>query len=126
MKDFDSWNEIKKKTESEERRLYKVREIWWCQFGLNIGTEQDGRGGLFLRPCLILRGFGPDACFVIPLTTSKRNHYLRISVGIINNKEAKANLSQVRVIDTRRLVEKIEFLNQETFEKIRKIFKDIL
>lgn len=126
MKDFDSWNEIKKKTESEERRLYKVREIWWCQFGLNVGTEQDGRGRLFLRPCLILRGFGPDACFVIPLTTSKRNHHLRISVGIINNKEAKANLSQVKVIDTRRLVEKIEFLNQETFENIRKIFKDIL
>jgi hypothetical protein len=43
VKDFDSWNEIKKKTESEKPRFYKVREIWWCRFGLNIGTEQDGK-----------------------------------------------------------------------------------
>ena len=49
IKDFDGWNKVKKKTNVEEPRLYTVREIWLCQFGVNIGTEQDGSGARFLR-----------------------------------------------------------------------------
>ena len=55
---------------------------------------------------MILRGFGPDACLVVPLTTSPREHALRLSVGVVDGKPAKANISQMRVVDTRRLEEK--------------------
>lgn len=126
QKDFDKWNEIKKKTDEENPRLYTVREIWWCRFGVNIGTEQDGKGKLYLRPCIILRGFGSDACMVVPLTTSSREHVLRIPIGKIEKEEAKANISQIRVIDTRRLVEKIGFLEKDVFSKLRKAVKDLL
>jgi len=61
-KDFDGWNREKKKTHAETPRLYTVREIWWCRLGINVGSEQDGRGTNFLRPAVILRGFGADAC----------------------------------------------------------------
>jgi mRNA interferase MazF len=125
-KDFDGWNEIKKKTNAENPRLYTVREIWWCRFGVNVGTEQDGRGKWYVRPCIILRGFGPDACLVAPLTTSTREHPLRVSVGAVDGREARANLSQIRVIDTRRLERKIGFLEKETFTIIRKIARGLL
>ncbi len=125
-KDFDEWNNEKKKAHSEEPRLYTVREIWWCRFGVNIGTEQDGSGALFLRPAIILRGFGPDACLVAPLTTSAREHPLRVSVGVVDGRQARANLSQLRVVDTRRLVEKIGFLEKDIFANIRKIVRDLL
>jgi mRNA interferase MazF len=126
QKDFDKWNEEKKKTDAEKPRLYTVREIWWCRLGVNVGTEQDGRGGQFTRPCIILRGLGPDACFVVPMTTSTRKHSLRIDVGRIEGKLAKANLSQIRVIDTRRLWLKIGFLKKIEFDKLKKSFKDML
>ena len=126
MKDFDAWNKQKKQAHAEESRLYTVREIWWCRFGVNIGTEQDGSGELFLRPALILRGFGPDACLVVPLTTSAREHPLRVAVGEIDGRTARANLSQMRVIDTRRLVEKLGFLEKETFRALRKAARDLL
>lgn len=126
QKDFDGWNEVKKRTDGEAPRLYTVREIWWCRFGVNVGTEQDGRGDNFLRPALILRGFGSDACLVVPLTTSERNHPLRVSVGVVDGCVARANLSQLRVIDTRRLVEKIGFLDKKIFMHIRKAAKDLL
>ena len=125
-KDFDRWNEVKKRTDSEQPRLYTVREVWWCRLGVNIGTEQDGRGESFLRPALILRGFGADACLVAPLTTSAREHPLRVSVGIVDGYSARANLSQIRVIDTRRLVEKVGFLGKEIFAHIRKAAKGLL
>ncbi len=119
-KDFDRWNEVKKKADAEAPRLYTVREIWWCRFGINIGTEQDGGGRFFLRPAIILRGFGSDACLIAPLTTSVREHPLRIPVGIIDGRSARANLSQLRVVDTRRLIEKISFLDREMFASLRK------
>jgi mRNA-degrading endonuclease toxin of MazEF toxin-antitoxin module len=119
-KDFDKWNEKKKQTDTEKPRLYTVREIWWCQLGLNIGSEQNGNGKLFLRPVIILRGFSADTCMVIPLTTSPRLHPLRIAAGEVQGEKATALLSQIRVIDTRRLVEKVGFIDKVIFEEIRK------
>lgn len=124
-KDFDGWNEEKKQTEVEIARLYTVREIWWCQLGVNIGSEQNGKGTRFLRPCIIVRGFGADACLVIPLTTSPKEHRLRMSVGVVQDKEAKANLSQMRIVDTRRLVEKVEFLNKDVFDELKKRIREL-
>jgi mRNA-degrading endonuclease toxin of MazEF toxin-antitoxin module len=120
QKDFDGWNNIKKKTEAEAPRRYTVREIWWCRFGVNIGTEQDGRSEWFVRPCVILKGFGPDACLVVPLTTSAREHALRINAGLVAGRKARANISQLRVVDSRRLEEKIGFLSKEVFVDIQK------
>jgi mRNA-degrading endonuclease toxin of MazEF toxin-antitoxin module len=126
MKDFNGWNEVKKETDAEASRLYTVREIWWCRLGVNVGTEQDGRCEKFLRPVLILRGFGPDACLAVPLTTSTREHRLRIPLGQVGEEQARANLSQIRVIDTRRLVEKIGFLDQAVFAEVRKAARELL
>ena len=124
-KEFDKWNEKKKLTHTEKPRLYTVREIWWCRLGVNIGTEQDGGGSNFLRPAVILRGFGPDACLVVPLTTSLHEHPLRIDVGMIDGRSARANLSQIRVVDTRRLVEKIGFIDKAVFQKLKKTARSL-
>ena|SRR3990167_8008531 len=126
MKDFDRWNKVKKKTNAEKPRFYTVREVWWCRVGVNVGTEQDGKGEWYARPCVILRGFGPDACLVVPLTTSPRDHALRIPVGLVEGVEARANLSQIRVVDTRRLEAKIGFLAESIFSKVRKAARDML
>ena len=97
-----------------------MREIWWCRLGINIGSEQDGSGTSFLRPIVIMRAFGPNTCLVVPLTASSRKHPLRIPVGMIQGKEASALISQMRTIDTRRLVEKVGFLEKERFAGLRK------
>ena len=125
-KDFDKWNVVKKQAHAESPRLYTVRELWWCRLGVNVGTEQDGRGDKFLRPVLILRGFGSDACLVVPLSTSTREHPLRVAIGVVDGREARANLSQIRVVDTRRLVEKIGFLDKAIFASMRKAAKGLL
>jgi len=124
-KNFDRWNNAKKKTNAEHPRLYTVREIWWCRLGVNVGTEQDGKGDWYVRPCVILRGFGPGACLVVPLTKSPRKHPLRVPVGLVGGLQACANLSQIRVVDTRRLEEKIEFLEKGVFSKLRKAARNM-
>lgn len=125
-KAFDAWNEEKKRIETEYGRFYTVREIWWCKIGVNVGSEQDGNGDFFLRPVVIIRSFGKRMCLIAPLTTSNHTHRLRIPVGIVAVKNATALISQIRVIDTRRFVEKIGFLEKEMFEKLRKSVKEVL
>lgn len=124
-KNFDAWNVVKKKTDIENTRLYTAREIWWCRLGVNVGTEQDGSDENFVRPVLIVRGFGPSACVVVPLTTSPRVHAMRIAIGEVDGKQARANISQLRVVDARRLGEKICFLSKAHFDSVRKAVKNL-
>ena len=62
-KDFDGWNEKKKRLDSTSIRDIKNRqikegEIYITNIGVNIGTEiscQKDNEGNFLRPCLVLK-----------------------------------------------------------------------
>jgi mRNA interferase MazF len=105
---------------------YYPREVWWCALGVNIGSEEDGTGINFDRPVLILKKLSPDTCLVVPLTTSKHEHKLRPLVGSVDGKIARALLTQVRVVDTKRLLRKIDTINKDTFSEIRKKVRAIL
>src|SRR3989344_7307679 len=100
-KDFDSWNESKKKAHKNHDYLplYHEREIRWCRLGLNIGFEEDGTGKDFARPVLILKGFSRHVCLVLPLTTSTKKNPYNIPIGKVDNREASAIISQLRLID---------------------------
>lgn len=72
-KDFDSWNEEKKTLHKKNEEIfYHEREIWWCSLGLNVGYEQNGTGKLYDRPVIVLKGFSPHSCVVIPLPGRKK------------------------------------------------------
>jgi len=127
QKDFDRWNTDKKRIHaSGEIKLYREREVWWLSLGLNVGYEQDGTSKEYQRPVLILKGFSRFVCLIIPLTTSKKKNPYHVSAGIVDGKEAFAIISQLRLVDTRRLVNKVCTLNREVFEDIRKAVKAIL
>jgi mRNA interferase MazF len=127
-KDFDGWNEKKKDIHNNrEHKLYHAREIWWCNLGINVGFEEDGVGSDSERPVLILKGLSANTCFVMPLTTSKSRHPMRIPIGAVEDKgkENSAIISQMRIVDTKRLVDKIGFLDKDKFEIIRKAIREI-
>lgn len=125
-KDFDTWNSKKKDIqENGNNKYYHPRDIWWCKLGLNIGFEQDGKDEDFQRPVLVVFGFGKNTCVVIPLTTSNQEHKYRMSIGLIDGKEAKAIISQIKVVDTKRFIEKIDVLDKEIFGKILKSVKGL-
>lgn len=127
QKDFDRWNEKKKKLHArDDIAFFHAREIWWCSLGVNVGFEQDGSGSDYYRPVVILKGMSRRTCFAIPLTTSTKTHPLRPSVGYVEGKEAHALLSQMRLIDAKRLICRIGYLDRKIFEAIRKAAKDML
>jgi mRNA interferase MazF len=127
-KNFDGWNEIKKKTNANEdyHPLYHSRQVRWCRLGANIGFEQDGTGKDFARPILILAGLSKNTCLVVPLTTSSKKHRMRISIGKIENKLAFAVISQIRVIDTKRLEPHVATISKKKFELIRNAVRELI
>ena len=123
-KDFDRWNEQKKRIHnSYENRHYHEREVWWCALGVNVGFEQDGTGNIGERPALVIKGFSKHVCLVIPLTTSRKKNPYYISLGKLDGKESFAIISQIRLLDTKRFINRIGFADQIIFGKIKKAVK---
>lgn len=65
-------------------------------------------------------------CLVAPLTTSKKKNKYLIPVGNIDGKDAQVIISQIRLIDTKRLDQHIATIDKDTFNEIRKSVKDFL
>lgn len=127
QKEFDRWNGKKKKIHDEEQpRRYHERDIWFCSLGVNVGFEQDGTGSNFDRPVVIIKGFSADTCFAVALTGHKREGKYYFPVGKVEDREASAVLSQVRIIDTKRLIRKIGVLNKQSFEELKKALQKVL
>lgn len=124
-KKFDDWNKEKKRVDLQSPRLYMARQMWWASLGVNVGSEQDGTGVGYQRPVLIVKGISTETCFVVPLTTSSKKHRYRVRIGTIDEREASAVISQLRLIDTKRLVNKIGFLDTVKFQEIRKAVRKL-
>ncbi len=126
-KNFDEWNTQKKIIQNfGKNKFYHPRDIWWCSLGANIGFEQDGTGIIKTRPIVILSGFSKEVCLIIPLTTSQKNNKYYLKIGKIKNKEASVIISQIRLIDTKRLLKKMGIIDKNKFEEIRKAVKNLI
>ena len=125
MKRFDEWNEIKKKI-ADKRTVYtKIGEIYFAYLGENIGYEQCGKGEKFLRPIIVFKRFGRDAILAIPLTTKPKEGKYYFGFSFRGDKESIALLSQIRFLDTRRLLKKIGRMKSSDFEKLKGKFNEL-
>ena len=126
-KDFQQWNKLKQRIHETNRRwFYHEQEVWWCSLGLNIGFEQDGKGKRFARPILIIKGFSKQVCLCVPLTTKLKNGKYYHSVHLKDNITRKVILSQIRLIDTKRLLKRIGVVGEEEFNQIKKAIIHLL
>ncbi len=127
VKYFDAWNAHKKQIhDGGENKLYHAREVWWCNLGINIGFEQDGSGDSGERPILVLKGFSRQVCLAVPLTTSEKKNPYHFPLGKIGDRNSFAIISQIRLIDTKRLINKVCTIDEALFEDIRKAAKALL
>ena len=122
-KDFKRWSD--KKEIIHERSypaFFQERGIWWCALGCNIGSEEDGKNENFERPVLIFRKFGKDMLWAIPLTTQKpREGSGKEYSFICESMRRTADISQLRLISSKRLLRYIHTISYEDFQIIRKL-----
>jgi len=130
-KDYMIWHNIKTNIDNlNNRAFFHEREIWFCYLGANVGFEQDGSGDEYLRPILIIKKFNKEIFWGIPLTKSKKskgkNDMYYYSFSFVKNIISLAILSQIRLVDAKRLSRQIGTIQEADFEKLTKKLKDLL
>ena len=131
-KDFEKWH--KKKTQVDniaKRPFFHEREIWFCYLGANVGFEQDGNGEDFLRPIVITRKFNNEIFWGIPLTKTrkkikKQSEKFYYKFSFLENVASVAILSQIRLVDAKRLIRHIGTMKEENFSELTKKLKDLI
>jgi len=125
-KDFQKWHSKKERIDEVEKRpFFHEREIWFCHLGANVGFEQDGGGEEFLRPVVIIRKFSNEVFWAIPLTKTGKKTQFYFSFSF-NSEISVAILSQIRLIDARRLSHKIGDMTENDFLSIKEKLKALL
>ena len=104
------------------RPNFGAGEIWWCQIGVNVGDEEDGKGDKFMRPVLIFRKLSKNIFLGVPLSSKLKESYLYCNFEFKNNKQS-AIIGQVRVFDSKRLGDRMGKLNKHEFNKIKEELK---
>jgi len=117
-KRFDEWNELKKSLHENAKKFpFRERDSWWYAAGENIGTEVNGKGSRFSRPILVIRKYGEEGFFGVPISS-------QIHGGIwyakfkCNGQTQCALLSQAGTYSVHRLYHRISRIKGEDFEMI--------
>ncbi len=128
FKDYKRWMTLKITVNNVAGHpFFHEREIWYCYLGENVGFEQDGKGDLFMRPIIVLRKFNQEIFWGLPLTSTLKSskYYSVVDFGL--GKKSSVILSQIRLIDAKRLSHKIGVVSEEEFDNlVIKKFKALL
>ena len=123
---FKNWFKIKVFLWEKDstRIVFKQGDIWWCSVGMNVGEEIFGKGEKFTRPILIFKKFTGNSFLALPLTSKEKtgSWYVKIS---LRDRISRVMLNQARIIDKKRLTNKIGTLDDTDFKKVKEAFKSL-
>jgi mRNA interferase MazF len=123
VKDFDGWHPVKKAIDAKKHYpSFTVREIWWCNIGINVGNETDGKNRFCSRPIVIIRKFSRSLLWAVPLSTQVKqgNYYYNFE---FQAKPQTAQLWQLRAIDAKRLRSNMGKMDEQEFEAMMQKLK---
>jgi mRNA interferase MazF len=139
FREFVKWIKVKVRIHTNENSLsFKQRDIWWANIGLNVGFEQNGKNDEFERPVLVLRKFGQNIFWAIPMTSKENDNKYRMKirykeyykniVGDLLEEEKEGNLilNQLRTISNKRLIRKMGVISEVNFDIVRNKIKSII
>lgn len=125
-KNFDDWFVLKKNIhdKTQKPRLFKERQIWWCALGENIGTETNGKSDLFSRPILIYKKLSQNTFVGLAMTSKDKQGSWYVPITQ-HKKESNVVLSQIRVMDEKRLYKLMGELDDKDWQKVVDGFKNL-
>ncbi len=122
MKNFDAWNEVKKKIAAEENepdKFPKEGEVWMSSLGKNVGFEQNGSGDNFSRPILVIKKFNNHMFWCVPLSTKQKGLDFYFNYTDPNNQKVAAILAQMKLMSLKRLKRKLYEFDSEKLVEIK-------
>lgn len=126
---FSEWAKLKPLIHfgelTEPEVFFKERQIWWASIGQNIGSEENGKHGNFERPVIIFKKFNPQTFLAIPISTTAKAGAYRL-VFTNNGERFVANLSQMRVLSSKRLLRLVWNLPSAEYERLKRMYQEMI
>jgi mRNA-degrading endonuclease toxin of MazEF toxin-antitoxin module len=120
LKRFIEWIYTKIYIDTKLRNIsINEGEVYWCILGENIGDEENGKGEEFHRSVLVFKKFNRNIFWGIPMSTKIKDgpYYIKV---LLKNIEQSVMISQLRILDTKRLDKKIGYISKYDFYVVRK------
>jgi len=119
IKDFVNWLKLKSDVHFEYHRpAFRERDIWWCKLGENIGDEGNGKSRLFSRPVLVVKKFNKNIFLGVPLSKQIKPDNKYYFTFNLHQEKRSALISQIRILDAKRINDKIGRISKQQFQKI--------
>ena len=120
-KDFDGWNENKKRIDAtvhESGPFPKKQWVWVCSMGVNIGFEQNGTSNEFERPAVVVKKFNNQMYWVVPLSSKQKSFDFYYNFTDPLGKPVALISSQLRLVSIKRFKREMYRLSNADFENL--------
>lgn len=94
-------------------------EVWWCNFGENVGVEMNGKNRLSLRPVLIYKKYNRHGFLGLPLTSQIHHGGSWYVHFLFQKKERVCVLNQGRSMSVNRLYRRMGEVDEKDFTEIK-------
>jgi len=119
FKDFDKWNIVKKRVHTDEIKVsIRAGEIRWVSFGVNVGSEIDGKGESFTRPALVAHVVGAVLALVVPLSTKLKNVAGYVPFEF-QGKQVSVCVHQMKIISQRRVLARKGRISDKRLKEVK-------
>ena len=126
-KEFWRWHRLETTIEHNGARpFFYPREIWFSALGINIGHEEDGKGSNFLRPVIVIKKLSSETFWAVPLTSRAKKGPHDYEIETVQESRSTAILSQLRMLDSKRLVRKAGRISRRQLREIKENIKAML
>jgi len=127
FKNFIEWIHTKMRLDGRVRKINSIKEgeVYWCALGENIGDEENGKGNLFRRPVLVFKKFNNNIFWGISMSTKNKGNIYYVKV-LLKDIEQSAIISQLRILDSKRLDLYIGYISKDSFVKIQSSVKNLI
>ena len=126
-KNYNEWNDLKQRINFSNRTIHypKVREIWWINIGLNVGSEIYGKTDQYTRPVLIIRIQG-NVCICLPISSKIKKGKFKFKIYTYDFRCHCIILDQIRVFDRKRFIKRKYTISKNKFKRIIGKFKNMI
>mgnify|MGYP003518425087 CR=1 FL=1 len=125
--EYNKWNIKKQHLNAKNNIVYfKERDIWWCSIGVNIGSEQKGKGESYSRPVLVSKKFGGGLFWGIPLSSVDKQGKFYLNISFNNGEKSTALLTHMRLYDSKRLIKKLSKISEPELVRIKQAIHVLL
>ncbi|PIR41937.1 MAG: hypothetical protein COV30_00955 [Candidatus Yanofskybacteria bacterium CG10_big_fil_rev_8_21_14_0_10_37_15] len=97
----------------------KEGEVWMSSLGKNIGFEQNGSGGNFSRPILVVKKFNNHMFWCASLSTKQKKFDFYYNFTDPNGEKVSVILAQLKLVSVKRLKRKLYDISNNDLVKVK-------